>query len=175
MALRTKIEGLLSAFGLSQVATGSVRGVWQTMQADATSAATGLDIGALTDASHGWVDVPPGTTRLVLAARLTAAHTGTTTSPVVRVWGAWAGFDGLAPDDGAEILRIDSTDADGAGFTITIDPDESTVSSDGTYEYHNPTTWDGYDLRGASAVFVQVITAAAITGGAADIRGMFLN
>lgn len=177
MAFAAWVKGAINTAMLRPVATASVKGKWTVMQTDITSAAAGFGINALTDADHFWVRVPDGARALIPAVRTSADHSATVTEPVIRIWGLWGTIakGSVQPDDGSTIRRVDAADADAAGITLSLDTNGTTVPNDATYDYKNPPTWDGYDVRGAEWVLVQVITAGDLTATSADIQGMFLN
>lgn len=155
---------------------GSCQGVWVTANTDARTQISTFDPGAITAETFRWVQVPNGTTRLLLRGKTPQGTTATGTSPVVKIIGVFGPLTDGAPADGVPVMRLDNADANATGITVTLGGDGTTVLSDATWDYGNPTTLDGYDHKGASYVGLLVITAASITADAAvPLEIMFLN
>lgn len=178
MAIGTaqKAGGVAKGAGVQVTVPGSFRSTWIQANDDARTAQSTLDVGGITDSTFKWVEVPYGATRALIRGRTPAATTATGTDPVVRIIGVYGNLTSNAPADGVPVMRLDNADADAAGITVTLDDDGTTVLNDDTWDYHNPTTLDGYDLKGAWYVGIQVVTAASITASAAvPIDILFLN
>lgn len=162
--------------GVAVTIPGSLKGNWITANDDARTAQSTLDVGAITDSTFKWVEVPAGATRFLLRGLTPQGTTATGTSPIVRLIGVYGPLTSNAPADGVRVMRIDNADADATGITVTLGGDGTGVLSDATWDYGDPTTLDGYDCKGAWYIGVQVITAASITASAAvPLEVLFLN
>lgn len=167
----------------------TILGAWTTLVSDAqATAATAPEQKApltFAGSSVRWVAVPPGAMRLALRCKFAA--TTVTTSPIVRVYGAWppppttpdATTNQFATGGTVPISRLDSTQT---GTAITLTCTIATDISDGTYQYSDPTSWTSPvttavgDLCGCSYVCVLVTTAANVSGGSdtIEVQGLFL-
>lgn len=166
----------------------SVRGRFQVINTDLKTADTAnlLKPWNITRSDVYWLKVPEGATRGLFRARDLATAV-VTTSPVVRLWGAYPALPGRDADvairdsgmsgtitatNFAEFMRLDAADQNAAGFLLTFNA--TTNSIDATYGYTNVFDLTGYDLKGASYIAMIVETAASVVGAAMG-QVLFLN
>lgn len=166
----------------------SVRGAWTQINDDLETADTAnlLKPWNISRSTFGWLIVPDWATRVLVRAKIDLASTTYTTSPVVRMVGAFPtnadiatarnkilatpGFSGTAGDaNAAEFLRLDAPAANATGVTLSVTAAKTTMFIDTAgYIYCDPPDLTGYDLKGSGYLGMMVETAAAVTGGAAN-------
>lgn len=154
-------------------APGSALSAWTTAYDDAeTVTGQTLNHTAITDSVFHWVEVPSGCTRVLVRAKYAVGAT-VTTSPIIYVVGGWGPLNenGSAPTDGTfRTMRLDTTDSNGTGITLTLVSSGTGQIVDGTYAYSDPPSLDGYDLKGAKYVGIVVATAANVNSGTVPIE-----
>lgn len=160
----------------------SAQGDWMTVNDNASTAQTAgdeLNISAIDDATFHWVKVGSHVTRVLIGARIDDAVTTITTSPtffLVGVWGDWnESTNSWNSID--RVMRLDAAAWATTPTTLTLLAAAS-LSKDGTYAHTNPTTLDGYDLKGAPYFGVIIDTAASISGGAntvVEVQALGIN
>jgi hypothetical protein len=154
----------------------SAKGDWQTVHADlkasANSSAELRRPGSVTGTNVSVVLLGP-VTRVFLRAKYDPSAT-LTTSPVVRIIGAWGKISqanltaGTLPDD-ASVRYMTIASAQ----TITIAT--TTDQRDATFAYSAPHSTTGTDMLGADYLIVLVETAANTSTGAVTCEALVIN
>lgn len=185
------VKGLGGSSNNASVAPVSVN--TDAVQAHDDATATANSAGELlrpfsaVQANLHWVRRGERATRVQVAARMAAAST-LTTSPVVRVIGAFPlstatiytpesnSTANTLPDDGTWVaMRLDNTDANAAGKTLTLASSASGILRDTTYAWSD---WGetlgldsaaGIDLFGCWYFAVFIETAAVVSAGAVPV------
>lgn len=158
----------------------SAGSTWIIANDDAETAQASTDLlrpAATDDATFHWVKAGPGCTRVLVRARQAVAAT-VTTSPVVRVMGAFGDPDGdgaFADDGTVRFLRLDNADFNATGVTLTLVSSGTGLNRDTTYAYTDVSTLDGYDLKGSQYVGILVETAANVNSGTVPVEILFAN
>lgn len=146
------------------------RGTWivaNTNLATAQSATELLRPGTIDDSTFHWIN-RGNATHCIIRARQDSSVSAVTTSPIVRLIGAYgkANDDGTMPNDGSvNFLRIDNVSTNATGIVLTLAT--TNLLEDGSFEYSNPASLAPYDLLGCDYIGMLVETAANITGGTA--------
>lgn len=177
MAIGGNIGGSVSLIHRANGSPGSVRADWDVLYDDATTASTSgdwLNPSAIDNSGAHRVTVPDGATRVLIRARYDVGADTFTASPVIHITGT---------DSNGVPLRCDDADANAAGITVTCEA-STAVSNNGVtagthLAYSNVTTLDGYDIKGATYLYITVATAANVLDGGVQlevaIMGLFLN
>lgn len=167
------------AKGVEVVFPASTKGLWSTANSDAETAQSAGEILrplSATASTIVWLRVHPSVTRVLMRLRYDTGATYTT-APVVRLFGVFfpdaIQANAFADDGTVHVMRIDNVDSGAAG--ITIAGDATNDIRDTTYKYTDPTTFDGYDLRGASHVAAFIETAANISTGTPIVQLLGIN
>lgn len=148
--------------------------------ASATAATTAEQINpaSVTGTSWHWIKRGEGMTRAYIYARMLKSTTVVTTSPVIKVYGAYPvgsaptlpdNNSGAIPTDGTWVCkRLDAATAAAGGQTLTLALDAAdTQPEDTTYIYSDETSV--IDLQDAPYVLVLHSTAASITNGTSTV------
>lgn len=157
----------------------SVRGQPTLIHSDLTQTAnTGAELLRPLSATTSYI-VPAhlrSGTRISVWARYLRAST-VTTNPVVRLYAVYGSLSsGASVDDGTvQWRRIDNSDANATGITLTIS--SGADGRDTTYAYTDemPSTTVGYDAKGAWYILALVETAAVVSAGSVQLYAMALN
>lgn len=162
-----------SVQGVAPAIPGSVTGDWTTIHSDASATASTQALTPLSETSANvkWLKVPNRVVRVLVRCRYPTGASSLVTSPVIKLYGAWPGVGAtaatkteppFATDGTVKIMRLDNVDSGAAGVTVTLD--FTNDIGDATYKYSDPTSLDGYDLKGAAWIACLVTTAGAATG-----------
>jgi hypothetical protein len=188
MAIGSLIKSNVRSSGLQNVVVAAPKGQWVTVNDDARTAQGAsvlLSPATVTDSVFHWVAVPEGVRKVLVRARMPVGTATVTTSPKVRVWGAFKtqatsgevaiGSDGSFVNDGTiQFVRLDNATVSNAGVTLSLATSSRLVDS--TWSYSDVSTLSGYDTQGADYIGVMVDTAAAIVSSAAvEIQVLLLN
>lgn len=157
---------------------GSIVLMLDNASATAATTAEQLNPGSVTASGFHWVKRGEGMTRAYIYARMLKSTSAVTTSPVVKVYGAWPvgaaptlpeNNSGALPTDGTWVVkRLDATTAAAAGQTLTLALDAAdTQPEDTTYIYSDETAV--IDLQDAPYVIVLHSTAASITNATSTV------
>ena len=159
---------------------GSIVQVVTDAEVSAASAAELLaPFSYATAGASRWIKRGVGISRAYFYARMDATATYTT-SPVIRVFGAFpvteavASTDDVTPvtssiaNDGTwKAVRLDVADFNAAGLTLTLVASGSTLNNDATYAYSDETS--EIDLQDCRYFLVLIETAAVIGAGSGAV------
>ena len=169
MANTIYIGGSIKPGGPDVVYPASMNVNWFTVNTDSSQANTAAQLANPSSVSTTYV-VPASVgqgTRLRLVARMDAATSTVTTSPVVRVFGSdkEPNSSGAFPT-GTIFHRIDSDNWNDAGTTLSLSVTANASQKDSSWNYSSalPVS-SGWDMLGAKAIVVLVETAASVSGG----------
>lgn len=188
MAITSRTQGGVQNGSMPVHVIASARGNWVTVNDDAETAQSATDLlrpAAIDDSVFHWCEVRDGATRCLIRARMAIAAT-VTTSPVVRVFGAYGtsiNGTGAWPDTSAAavagdpyFLRLDNVDWNAAGLTLTLVTTGTGLNRDNDYAYTDVMPdLTGIDMKGCAWIGVAVETAANVDTGTVPIQLLFLN
>lgn len=181
MAIGTLLKANVRSANQDFVAIAQPKGTWIVCNTDCRTAQTAgmlLNPSSITSASFHWVAVPEGVRTVYVRARYPVATSGITTSPVIRVWGAYRNGGeisaaGVMPSDGSVLTaRLDNASWSASGITVTLNV--SNDHTDDSYFYSSLTSATGYSVLGADYIGIPVSTASSITASAAvEVQVLF--
>lgn len=188
MAIGAQTQGGVSNGAMPVHVMASARGNWTVVNDDAETAQSATDLlrpAAIDDSTFHWCRVSDGVTRCLVRARQAVAA-AVTTSPVVRVFGAYGNSitaAGSWPDTSAAaiardplFLRLDNVDWNAAGLTLTLVTSGTGLNRDNDYAYTDVMPdLTGIDMKGCQWVGVAVETAANVDTGTVPVELLFLN
>ena len=186
MAIGLEVTNASSTSGGSNVHTCSVTGQWLKVHDDARTAQTtanSVNVTAMAASVAHWTAIPSGCGKICqVRAYVPIATTAVGTSPIIQLFLGYGTLNsvGAPPTDGTfRFERLDNAVILATGLTLTFNANPNAATNnynDATNFYSTSVLQSPTDLRGATHVLCQVLTAGACTATAImAIEACFVN